>query len=223
MNDQPTAQLVKTPLKDELKYFFSRKWLKFQYKVGLKKQPECGYILHAKRELLAAGYDLDDKEEGPNKWMMENVFELLKIFCSQGHSGFSATYCIETFRTLALYEPLVPLKGDSSEWNQVGSEEEPWYQNNRCSHVFKDANGTAYDGEGYIFRTQDGNCFTSNHSNKLVEFPYVPVRTYVDVESYETDQYDETVKSPGSEWWHTIYPDYILEQTAKLEKLRGCK
>jgi len=138
------------------------------------------YIDHAKREFKALGYDLDDKEEGPNKWIMENVLELLKVFGKQGHSGSSAPFVVRYFEKLALFKPLGPLTGEDDEWGE-GFCDEGTLQNKRCSHVFKDADGTAYDIEGKIFREPDGCCFTSKDSHTPVEFPYTPKSEYVDV------------------------------------------
>ena len=142
------------------------------------KRPESNYIKHAKREFQALGYDLKDTEDGPNKWIMENVFELLNVFGKQGHSGFSAPYCVRMFQKMALFEPVYPLTGEESEWNEVV---DGVFQNNRCSHVFKDSDGKAYDIDGRIFRDSDGCCYTSRESRVYIDFPYTPKSVYVDV------------------------------------------
>lgn len=136
--------------------------------------------LHARREFRAAGYiPLDqEQEDGPNKWIQDNVIELIRVFAKQGHSGMSAGYCIETFCKLAKFEPLVPLQGTDDEWNDVGG---GYWQNNRCSHVFKETDGRAYDMDGRIFREPNGACFTSRESRVYITFPYTPTREYVDV------------------------------------------
>lgn len=140
-------------------------------------------VEHAKVEFKAAGYiPLDqEQEDGPNKWIQENIIELLETFGKQGHSGFSASYCISVFEKLARYEPLVPLTGEDWEWNEVGT---GMFQNKRCSHVFKE-NGQAYDIEGRIFRYPDGGCYTSGKSRVNITFPYTPKREYVDVSERE--------------------------------------
>lgn len=143
-----------------------------------KKQPSP-YRLHAERELKALGYRLNETEEGPNKWVVENIMELLKVFAAQGHSGSSAPYVANLFVKLALFEPTCPLKGTDDEWNQVGPHV---WQNNRCSHVFKKADGKAYDIEGKIFREPNGSCYQSRASRVDVTFPYTPKREYVDVD-----------------------------------------
>lgn len=142
---------------------------------------ESNYTRHAKREFLAVGYlPLDqEQEDGPNKWIQENILELLDKFGDQGHSGGSAPYCVEVFRKLALFEPLCPLTGEDAEWNEVGN---GMWQNNRCSHVFKEADGTAYDIDGRIFREPNGVCYTGRESRVNVTFPYTPKQVYVDVD-----------------------------------------
>jgi hypothetical protein len=211
---EPTKRIIPEPVLNwwyESKYGY-RLWDKVKY--TFVKRPECNSVKHAKRELVAAGYNLDDKEEGPNKWIVENILELLEVFSKQGHSGFRAPYCISAFSKLANFEPLCPLTGEDSEWNEVGPD---LWQNNRCSHVFKDSKeGPAYDGEGYIFRDQNGSCFGSSYSRKLIEFPYVPKSVYVDVVQTETNR-EGTELQPGSGWWETEYPDWIKEENEKLK------
>jgi len=137
-------------------------------------------IDHAKREFLSLGYKpVEEEEDGPNKWIQENVLELLQVFADQGHSGFSAPYCVRMFQKLALFEPIGPLTGDDGEWNEVA---DGVWQNNRCSHVFKERDGRAYDGEGRVFREPNGDCYTSKDSRVYIEFPYTPKTEYVDVE-----------------------------------------
>ena len=88
------------------------------------------------------------------------MLELLEVFSKQGHSGFSASFCIKYFSALAKYEPLAPLSGEDGEWSDVGN---GMFQNNRCSHVFK-RDGIAWDINGYIFKEQSGSCHTGYES-----------------------------------------------------------
>jgi hypothetical protein len=105
------------------------------------------------------------------------VMELIEVFAAQGHSGMSASLVRGLFNKLAAYEPLRPLTGDDSEWNEVGV---GVFQNKRCSHVFKE-NGEAYDSEGKIFREPSGVCYTSKDSRVNIIFPYTPNMEYIDV------------------------------------------
>ncbi len=138
---------------------------------------------HALAELKAIGYTPlgQPQEDGPNKWIQENVLELIRVFAAQGHSGFSAPYCIRLFTKLANFEPIAPLTGEDDEWNEVS---DGVFQNKRCSHVFKDNDrfgGQAYDIEGRVFRYPDGSCYTGKDSFVPIVFPYTPAVEYVDV------------------------------------------
>jgi hypothetical protein len=105
------------------------------------------------------------------------VLELIDVFEKQGHSGMSASVTIQLFTQLAKFEPLGPLTGEDDEWNECSP---GIWQNRRCSHVFKEADG-AYDSNGRIFRDPDGSCYTSKGSRVPVTFPYFPKSEYVDV------------------------------------------
>lgn len=171
-----------------------------------EQSPTDSYsVRHAKREFLALGYKpVEDEEEGPNKWVQENVIELLDVFAAQGHSGFSAPWVISYFEKLARHEPLCPLTGDDSEWNdttEMGSELTSW-QNLRCGRVFKDLDGNAFDSTGIIFEHGPntkfpGSCYTGSrtldgitYSSRVpITFPYTPtqVRMLVDDEGVPLD------------------------------------
>ena len=147
-------------------------------------------------EFRAAGW-LDENgnfKDDMQKLMCEGVLELLDVFSDQGHSGSSAPYAIGLFEKLASFEPLVPLTGEDWEWNEVGTNV---WQNNRCGHVFKEADGKAYDIEGRIFyewnerdaEPDEPECpgkhrfkshFTSRDSRVYITFPYTPKREYVE-------------------------------------------
>lgn len=134
---------------------------------------------HAKRELALAGADDEELYGG---MLSEAVVEMVEVFGKQGHSGMSAGIVTSLLEKLLRFEPLSPLRGTKDEWIEVESADENGFlfQNNRCSHVFKDQNG-AYDIDGRIFREPSGSCYTSLESRVPVTFPYVPKREYVDV------------------------------------------
>ena len=164
---------------------------------------DSNLVGHAERELTAAGYDLKQTEEDPNKWIAENLLDLLKVFSMQGHSGFSAPHCVAMFEKLAQYKPLGPLTGDDSEWCEVG---DGMFQNTRCGHVFKQSDrfdGQAYDIDAVVFwewyerpleADEEGfpgthkskAYFTSGKSQRPIVFPYTPTREYVEAETQET-------------------------------------
>ena len=144
-------------------------------------------LSHAKRELALLGYiPLDqEQEDGPNKWIQENLFELLEVFAKQGHSGFSAPYTLNLFHRLAMFEPILPLTGDDSEWEKIDFQT---WQNKRCSHVFKDAEGTCTNSQGIIFEDSDGCRYTSKGSSVVITFPYIPKTEVVKIPKQETPE-----------------------------------
>lgn len=108
-------------------------------------------IDHAKLELKSIG--MLESDDDMNNLMANNVLQLIEVFADQGHSGFSAPYCINLFNKLANFKPLGPLTGEDDEWRDVSEHGngEPWFQNKRYSSVFKDGNGQAYNTDGKVF------------------------------------------------------------------------
>jgi len=134
-------------------------------------------VRHTRDELRAAGYFDGDRM---NAHMARDVVDLVRVFSTQGHSGFSAPFAINLFREAASFKPLAPLSGADSEWFDHGPEMgRGRFQNKRCSRVFKDTpDGPAYDIDAVVFEEPSGSRFTGYHSRRLVEFPYTP-RTVV--------------------------------------------
>lgn len=131
-------------------------------------------LKHAERELGTP----DDSYSAAG---VEALKELILVFSTQGHSGFSASYVRHQLALLLAYEPIRPLTGEPSEWIEVG---DGVFQNNRCSRVFKQADrfdGQPYDLDGKVFREPNGSCFTNRESMVPITFPYTPTTVYVDV------------------------------------------
>jgi hypothetical protein len=133
---------------------------------------------YAKSELERAGFF--DKDSDYGGLLGEAVMKLIKVFADEGHSGMSAPLAIRIFERVARFEPLTPLTGDDSEWLEVSN---AYWQNVRCSHVFKGSDGRAYDSEGKIFRAPSGACYTTRDSRVYLTFPCTPKPEYVDVKS----------------------------------------
>lgn len=119
-------------------------------------------IKHAERELELLGMG-PGVEDGMNRAMREHILSVL--------------------RKVLDFEPVTPLTGEADEWTDLGYSEDMEAQNNRCSHVFRRADGTAYDSIGRVFRDPDGSCFTGRGSRVDITFPYTPTREYVDVDA----------------------------------------
>ena len=123
---------------------------------------------YAKDELKRIG--MIDSGEPYNDLATKAILDLIELFASQGHSGFTAPYVINAFKRLAMFKPLSPLTGEDDEWNDVGG---GLNQNNRYSAVFKDKDGAAYNIEGKVF-TDDGEVWYGCGDSRVnVTFPYV--------------------------------------------------
>lgn len=152
------------------------------------------YKDYAMMEFRAAGWcDENGKfKDEMQQAICEHVLKLLEVFSEEGHTNNSAPYAVKLFEKLALFKPIAPLTGEDWEWNDVSS----WgtdikFQNKRCSHVFKEADGRAYDSEGLVFYSlfTDKNgaeyksYFLNGKSNTEITFSYMPERKYVPAES----------------------------------------
>lgn len=163
------------------------------------------YIEHLDREWDVLGWPKEpldpdnihvpEDEDDPNQddiqaHIYQSVRKLLETFDEDGHSGMSAPYTINLFKRLALFEPISPLNGNKSEWEQI---ENGTFQNKRCSHVFKDAEDViAYDTRGKIFVEPDGVRFASRDSIVEITFPYIPNIEYVQVPHQEEEEEEYT-------------------------------
>ena len=156
-------------------------------------------IDHAMLEFEAAGWVKDNNwTDDYQQAICENVLNLLIAFSNQGHSGSSAPYTIKLFEKLAMFEPIVPLTGEDWEWTDVrhNGDGSIRYQNKRCSHVFKEGDGQAYDIDGKVFwewadrllsEDEEGypgvdtfkSYYTSRDSRVYITFPYTPNTEYV--------------------------------------------
>jgi len=102
-------------------------------------------------ELRLAGYNL--KQTDINSWedyaqgIGDCVWQVCKLFCSQGHSGMSAEFAIDMICRLLKGELLTPLTNNPAEWCDItefdGSQ---LYQSKRRFSCFSDDNlKTFYD------------------------------------------------------------------------------
>ena len=145
---------------------------KFKLCYRILIQKSSNLLDHAERELPPSNGD--EMQELMNSQLKEIVL----LFSTHGHSGFSSSYAIKSLEKLLRYEPLRPLTGDDSEWFEYA---ENRFQNKRCSHVFKEY-GIAYDSAGKVFIDKDGCSYTSKDSRVEINFPYVPKVEYINVD-----------------------------------------
>ena len=146
------------------------------------------YQHHAMREFKYAGWtDENGKfKDEMQQQMCEGVMRLLGIFDMEGHSGSTAPYAINLFKTLARFEPIAPLTGADDEWHLVTDGGVAVYQNKRMSSVFKQSDrfdGQPYWLEGKVFwewysspDIDDGKPYKSYYTNAdsrvVIEFPW---------------------------------------------------
>ena len=122
---------------------------------------------YAKEELKRIG--MIDSGNKYNDSVGKAILDLIELFSSQGHTGFTAPYAIDAFSRLAMFKPLSPLTGEDDEWNDIG---DGLLQNKRYSAVFKDKDGNTYNIEGKVF-TDDGELwYTCKDSRVDATFPY---------------------------------------------------
>ena len=187
-------------------------------------------VEHAKREFLKLGYKpIDQCEDDPDKWIQENVLELLEVFSKQNHSGFSAPFAINYFKKLANFEPLAPIMCTDDEWCNVANNV---YQNNRCSAVFKNENNKPYYLDAIVWKNQSGITYTGSaktskgwriFSKQTIKIPFIPKTFYVDVIDYEIakDDWESYIADENQlkeVWQYYEKPESIT--TIRLKKLK---
>ena len=195
------------------------------------------YIQHAKREFAKLGYKpIEQCGDDPDKWIQENVLELLEVFSKQGHSGSSAPIAIHYFEKLANWEPLAPIMCTDDEWSDLGSygDIDCAFQNNRCSAVFKRADGKPYYLDAIVWKNQRGSTYTGDvfnskrekiYSRQTIKVPFTPKTFYIDVVDYEIapDDWEAFIKDESQlkeVWQYYEKPETIaIKRLKKLQRI----
>ena len=115
------------------------------------------------------------------------ILALCEAFGNSGQSGGSAPYTAgalaDAVKKLCLQQPIAPLTGEDSEWNEVSN---GVLQNNRCSAVFKE-DGKAHYLDAISWKTQKGTTWhgTTKEGIKsrqfIKSFPFKPKTFVIDV------------------------------------------
>ena len=153
--------------------------MKFRKRLSL-----CWRILRVKPDNLMAHADRELPLVGTDEMgllMADSLRELALVFCTQGHSGFSAGYLRGALDKLLAFKPLGPITGEPHEWIDHGEMK----QNQRYGSVFIQSDrfgGQAYDIDAIVFRDPSGATFTGRGSHQPITFPYSPDRIYLDVD-----------------------------------------
>lgn len=177
---------------------------------------------YAKEELKRIG--MIDSGEPYNNLAAKEILDLIELFSSQNHSGFSAPYVASMFYRLSMFKPASPLTGVDDEWKELidGS-----FQNKRCFSVFKDSkDGTAYNLEGKVFSDDGETWYTCKDSRVDVTFPYVvpdkPERVYRNKEKEEKLRKlkSQLLKAGDRRDWNEC--ERIEKEIEELEN-KGCR
>lgn len=130
----------------------------------------------------------DDESLQIQKTINNNILDIVEMFAKQGHSGFTAEYCIPIIEKLLKQSFITPLTGSDDEWSEVSP---GLFQNTRESSIFKDAenfDGRPYYINGKAFSNDNGKTyFTNGDSAVVIEFPLneLPKTEYIILEGDE--------------------------------------
>lgn len=122
-------------------YVYSEEGCRF--KVSDKQLLEKSLLQHAQDELKTSGM-LDGDEFNTN--ISGSVLDLIQLFSSQGHSGFSAEFTKDLFDLLTGFKTLSPITSDPKEWQndkELGGNGDLW-QNLRDPSVFSEDGGKTW-------------------------------------------------------------------------------
>lgn len=156
---------------------------------GDYRPEKSSMYLWAKSELdrLIVGCEEKEGKDGleMQKAITKDILDIVKVFCTQGHSGMSAEYTLSKIKRLLDWKPITALTGEESEWGELRNfNGKATQQNSRCSAVFRENedNSTAHYIYGRVYSDNGGHSwFTGNHKDGVVQssipvtFPfYVP-------------------------------------------------
>lgn len=171
------------------------------------------------------------------------IIAICKKFGESGQSGGSAPYTAaalsSAIKKLCLFQPITPITGEESEWSE-GTLGDNYYQNKRCSAVFKEKkDNKAYYLDAIIWKgEEDWDTFTGTvdgyrSSMYIKSFPFTPKKFYVDVvkeqlpedwneepfiegsDYYITEEYKKT----GIKNWHKDKYRYHIKDMSQMEEV----
>ncbi len=190
------------------------------------------YKKHFERELKIMEANLKEGNNLAIKDFIPDIISITEKFSGQGHSGGSAPFYAgalsSAIKNVLLFNPLSPLTGEDSEWNNDISNDDH-YQNNRLSSVFKEGkDGQAYYLDAIVWSGEDEHdTFTGGveelQSRQYIKsFPFVKKTFYINVkkEYYdgkpaETKPYYEEDHKDGTK----AYYQYVIKNRKQLDEV----
>jgi hypothetical protein len=181
---------------------------------------------HAKRELDILFVTTPDALINE---FADEIIALCEKFGDSGQSGGSAPYTAgaisEAVKKLCLQQTIAPLTGSDDEWNDITgiNNNEPMFQNNRDSRVFKyGKDGKACFIEAIVFRGDIGGSFAGGatlpngkeikSSQTIKSFPFKPKTFFVDVIDHRWKGTEEKIPDINGDWWtHSIKDEKQLD------------
>lgn len=140
---------------------FSRVVNNHSKKLNESQEDESNLVAHARRELTIAG--LNEKDSDYGGMLFDAVLDLVKLFSTQGHSGFSANLALHLFDKVARFKNLTPITDDPQDWVQVSEkmpDRSPTWQCKRCSSCFSEDGGKTYHNiEDWIVHDDTGSYY----------------------------------------------------------------
>lgn len=158
-------------------------------KEGTKMVEKAKYEL----DLLLEQCGDDEEARRMQKIINKNLLDLVELFASQGHSGFTANYTIKNLVKLLNQSFITPLTGAETEWIEVTP---GVYQNKREGRIFKQHDrfeGQPYYLDGKAFSDDGGKTwYTNKDSFVTIEFPLhkLPDTEYIIVQKENVNETD---------------------------------
>lgn len=154
-------------------------WVEREIRLAIEHEREA-----ERKDAEEHGKKYDPKEFSYGGAIYESALKAYKSLLKDGHSGMSWSIACNVLMRLMKDRPLTPLKGTDDEWVKV-FEDEDWYQNRRCSSVFKRvcSDGTVkYTDNDYAVCIDDNNGHSHSfgllsdevYSRWPITFPYMP-------------------------------------------------
>ena len=169
-------------LSKEVKYFLTPTIINLNH-------PERGKNMNKTQSYAQRELDILIKTT-PNaiiRHFTSEILALCEAVVNSGQSGGSAPYTAgalaEAVKKLCLQQPIAPLVGEDSEWNDVSNDV---FQNNRCSAVFKEK-GRAYYLDAISWKTQKDTTWSGTTKEGITSrqfiksFPFKPKTFVIDI------------------------------------------